>query len=41
MYFRKSTGMTTEAPDQPTRTIAEIVDDVWANRDREYNAAAS
>lgn len=36
-YFRKSTGMTAEAPDRPTRTIAEIVDDIWANRDREYN----
>lgn len=36
-YFRQSTGMTTETPDQPTRTIAEIVDDVWSNRDREYN----
>ena len=36
-YFRKSTGITAEEPVQPTRPIAEIIDDVWANRDRDYN----
>lgn len=36
-YFRKATGITAEPPVKPTRTIAEIVEDIWANRDREYN----
>lgn len=36
-FFRKSTSMTTEPPAKPTRTIAEIVRDIWDNRDRDYN----
>ena len=36
-YFRKATGITAEVPDKPTRTVKEIVDDVWNNRDRDYN----
>jgi len=36
-YFRKATGITAEPPVKPSRTIAEIVEDVWQNRDREYN----
>jgi type I restriction enzyme R subunit len=36
-YFKNSTGITTEEPVKPTRTITEIVDDIWANRDRDYN----
>ncbi len=36
-YFRQATGITAEAPAPPTRTIAEIIEDVWNNRDREYN----
>jgi type I restriction enzyme R subunit len=36
-YFRKSTSMTTEPPAKPTRTIAEIIKDIWDNRDRDYN----
>ncbi len=36
-FFRKSTSMTTEPPAKPTRTIAEIVKDIWDNRDRDYN----
>lgn len=36
-YFRKSTGMTADPPDKPVRTIEEVIEDVWANRDRDYN----
>lgn len=36
-YFRETTGITKEAPTPPTRTIKEIVEDVWANRERQYN----
>jgi type I restriction enzyme R subunit len=37
-YFKNSTSMTAEPPAKPTRTIKEIVDDIWDNRDRDYNA---
>ena len=37
VYFKKTTGITAELPDKPTRTVAEIVDDIWNNRDRDYN----
>jgi type I restriction enzyme R subunit len=36
-YFRQATAITAEPPAAPTRTIPEIVDDIWANRDRDYN----
>lgn len=36
-YFRKATGITAEPPDRPSRTVAQVVEDVWANRDRDYN----
>src|SRR4029078_6195958 len=36
-YFRKATAITAEPPEKPTRTIAEIIEDIWANRDRDYN----
>jgi type I restriction enzyme R subunit len=36
-YFRKSTSMTTEPPIKPSRTIQEIINDIWDNRDRDYN----
>jgi type I restriction enzyme R subunit len=36
-YFRKSTGITAEPPDKPARTIEQIIDDIWSNRDRDYN----
>jgi type I restriction enzyme R subunit len=36
-YFQKSTGITAEPPDRSSRTTAEIIDDVWNNRDRDYN----
>lgn len=36
-YFKNATGITAEAPVAPTRAIHEIVEDIWSNRDREYN----
>ena len=36
-YFKETTGITAEPPVPPTRTITEIIEGVWQNRDREYN----
>lgn len=36
-YFRSTTGMTIEPPEGDSKTIAQIVDDIWQNRDRDYN----
>lgn len=36
-YFRKSTAITEEPPASPSRSITEIIEDVWSNRDRQYN----
>lgn len=36
-YFKNSTGMTSDPPDKPVRTIEEVIEDVWANQDRDYN----
>jgi len=36
-YFKKTTGITAEPPQKPSRTISEIIEDVWENRDRDYN----
>src|SRR5207245_4417672 len=36
-YFKNATTITTEPLDQPVRTLAEIVEDIWNNRDRDYN----
>jgi type I restriction enzyme R subunit len=36
-YFRQTTAITAEEPVPPTRTIHDIVEDIWANRDRDYN----
>jgi len=36
-YFKNSTAITAEPPQKETRTIKEIIEDIWANRDREYN----
>ena len=35
-YFRNATSITAEPPDKPTKTIHEIIDDIYENRDREY-----
>ncbi len=36
-YFKNATGITAETPLPPTRTLHEIVEDIWANKDRDYN----
>jgi type I restriction enzyme, R subunit len=36
-YFRDTTGMTIEPPEYESRTVKQIVDDIWQNRDRDYN----
>ncbi len=36
-YFRKATAITAEPPERETRTIRQIIDDIWNNRDRDYN----
>ena len=36
-YFRQATAITADKPAPRSRTIAEIIEDIWANRDREYN----
>jgi type I restriction enzyme R subunit len=35
--FRQATAITAEPPVGPSRTIAEIIEDIWNNRDRKYN----
>lgn len=36
-YFREATGITADPPEKPTRSLKEIVQDIWQNRDRAYN----
>ncbi len=36
-YFREASAFTREPPDRPARTIREIIEDIWQNRDRDYN----
>jgi len=36
-YFRKATAITAEPPRRESRTIVEIIDDIWQNCDRDYN----
>lgn len=35
--FKQATAITADDPAPPTRTYAEIIDDIWHNRDRDYN----
>ena len=35
--FKQATAITAEPPAGPSRTIAEIIEDIWNNRDRQYN----
>ncbi len=39
-YFRRTTGMTIDPPIAPSRTIGQIVRDIWQNRNRDYNVRA-
>jgi type I restriction enzyme R subunit len=36
-YFRKATAITAAPPDRPARTIKEVIEAIWENRDRDYN----
>lgn len=36
-YFRNATAITDTKPASPTRTIPEIIEDIWQNKDRDYN----
>lgn len=36
-YFKNATTMTSAELDKPARGIGEVIEDIWANRDREYN----
>ncbi len=36
-YFRQATAITSDPPEKPTRTIVEIIEEIWENRDRDYN----
>jgi type I restriction enzyme R subunit len=35
--FKDATGITAQPPVAPTRSITEIIDDIWRNVDRDYN----
>lgn len=37
-YFRNATAMTDETPRTTSRTVVEIIEDIWKNNDRDYNA---
>lgn len=37
-YFRNATSITAEPPDKPSRSILQLIDDIYENRDREYSA---
>lgn len=36
-YFRQATAITAEPPIKESRTINEIIEDIWQNRDRDFN----
>jgi type I restriction enzyme R subunit len=36
-YFRNATGITAEPPEPEVKSLKEIINDIWQNRDREYN----
>ncbi len=35
-YFRNASAFETDPPDRAAKTIQELVEDIWQNRDREY-----
>lgn len=39
-YFRSATSMTIEPPTAPSRTVAQIIEDIWQNRNRDHNVRA-
>jgi type I restriction enzyme R subunit len=36
-YFKNATGISEEDPAPPTKSISEIINSIWSNRDRAYN----
>lgn len=36
-YFRQATAITAEPPETEFKTIAEVIEEIWNNRDRDYN----
>jgi type I restriction enzyme R subunit len=36
-YFRQATAITADMPALSTRTIVEVIEDIWQNRDRDFN----
>lgn len=36
-YFREATDVTAEPVERASRTIAEVIEEIWQNRDRDYN----
>jgi type I restriction enzyme R subunit len=38
-YFKQATDITAEPIEKETRTISEVIDDIWQNRDRNYNVS--
>ncbi len=36
-YFKNTSDIAEDPPTGPTRKISEIIDDIWANRDTQYN----
>ena len=36
-YFRKTTGMTVEPPKGDGKSISQIIEEIWQNKDRAYN----
>lgn len=36
-YFRSTTSITADPPESDTKTISQIINDIWQNQDRDYN----
>src|SRR4029077_10568514 len=36
-YFKNASAFTADPPDKPSKTIAQLITDIWNNRDRAYN----
>ena len=36
-YFKNASAFTDSPPDQPTRTISQIIEDIWNRKDFDYN----
>ena len=36
-YFKNASAFTADPPERPTRTIQEVIEDIWSNHNRAYN----